>query len=641
MNLKPFALLIGSIFTLFLSSPIYSQASPPAEWTLMFYMDSDNDLELPQMIDLTEMMEVGSTAQINLVALVDRNVSGDEDNNYTNADVGGLKNWTTAKYLRVEKGRLKELADLGEINMGDPKNLADFIEHAAKDFPAKKYSLVFGDHGSGWPGILHDEGNGEDGLNMTELNSALARATKNVGKLELIGFDACLMANFEVARTVSPYAKYMVASQELEPGNGWNYVAIMNGLNASPVMDGKTLGEGITRSYKNFYSGGSQGNRDASITLSLTDLSKIDALNTAFADLAARNQTIIKTGGREGLLRTARARSASEDFGSRGQGPAAAEFFDMGNYATNLKTLSPDPETKKAADALLAALSAAIVTKVSGAAHPRASGLTIYFPNTSQQLTESGYSKHPFQTGMKWNGMLTDIAAILAGDTTKPQVSPVQSSKPNLAKDGVVTVSAKVNADDIEEATFVIAEEHEKQSIIIGSIPTEPDEKGVLHEEWDGSWFSIGDGTREVICPITDFAEIDEGKDIYYAEVPAQVKYRGRKEWNDVTLYFVIDFNDEEASGEFVYAVMESKGVQREVKLDRGDSIRPVYLAIDDEGEESDVASTDPDDVLTISDKEDLYVGNMDVAPGDYSIGFLVTDFAGNVSDKFVDVKID
>ena len=148
-------------------------------------------------------------------------------------------------------------------------------------------------------------------------------------------------------------------------------------------------------------------------------------------------------------------------------------------------------------------------------------------------------------------------------------------------------------------------------------------------------------GKQADIVKVTDFAEIDDGKDVYYVEVPAQVKYRGRKEWNDITLYFVIDFNEEEATGEFVYAVMESKGLQREVKLDRGDSIRPVYLSIDDNGDESDVASTDPADILTISDKEDLYVGNMDVAPGDYSIGFLVTDFAGNVSDKFVDVKID
>lgn len=637
-----FPALFALLLTLFSSFPSKFSAQTPvqAEWTLMFYMDSDNDLELPQMIDLLEMAEVGSSAQINIIVVADRNVSGDEDNNYTNADVGGIKNWTTAKYLRVEKGRLKELADMGEMNMGDPANLAGFVERAAKDFPAKKYGLVFGNHGSGWPGILHDEGNGDDSLNMTELSAALAKATKATGKLELIGFDACLMANFEVARTVSPFAKYMVASEELEPGSGWNYVAIMNGLSAAPTMDGKTLGEGITRSYKNFYTTGAPEDRKASITLSLLDLSKIDVLNTAFADLAVRNQAILKT-GREGLIKIASARSGSANFGSRGQGPAAAEFFDMGHYVQNLKAVSPDPETKKAADAVLTALSATVVSNVFGAAHPRATGLSLYFPNTGEQLRQSGYSTHPFQQGMKWNGMLTDIAAILAGDTTKPQISPVQSSKPNLVKDGVVTVSAKVNADDIEEAVFVVAEESEKESIIIGAIPTEPDEKGILTEEWDGSWFSIGDGTKEVICPITDFAEIDDGKDIYYVEVPAQVKYKGRREWNDITLYFVIDFNDEEASGEFVYAVIQVKGLQREVKLDKGDSIRPVYLSIDENGDESEVASTDAADILNISDKEDLYVGNMDVASGDYSIGFVITDFAGNVSDKFVDVVIE
>ena len=53
------------------------------------------------------------------------------------------------------------------------------------------------------------------------------------------------------------------------------------------------------------------------------------------------------------------------------------------------------------------------------------------------------------------------------------------------------------------------------------------------------------------------------------------------------------------------------------------------------------IRDRDEGDILNISDKEDLYVGNMDVAAGDYSIGFVITDFAGNVSDKFVDVTID
>jgi len=341
------------------------------------------------------------------------------------------------------------------------------------------------------------------------------------------------------------------------------------------------------------------------------------------------------------LLRTAKARSASEDYGSRGKGPSAAEFFDMGHYAENLKSLSNDPETKKSADAVIAALSAAVITKANGAAHPRSSGLSLYFPNEAKMLTQSGYTKGPFLSGMKWSGLLMDYTGIIVTDTSKPQITPVQSNKPELAKDGVVTVTAKVNADDIDEATFVLAEEHDKESIIIGAIPTFPDEKGNLHEEWDGSWFSIGDGTKEVICPITDFSEIDGEKDVYYAEVPAEVRYKGRKEWHAITLYFVIDFNKEDASGEFVYAVIEVKGRERGVHLNAGDSIRPVYLSIDDNGNETDIASTDEADILKITDKEDLFVDNMDVAPGDYSIGFLVTDFAGNVSDKFVDVKVD
>ena len=40
---------------------------------------------------------------------------------------------------------------------------------------------------------------------------------------ELIGFDACLMASVEMASVASPYAKYMVASEEVEPGSGWDY----------------------------------------------------------------------------------------------------------------------------------------------------------------------------------------------------------------------------------------------------------------------------------------------------------------------------------------------------------------------------------------------------------------------------------
>ena len=613
-------ILVASILAAlcFLLSHSYKAQTPVlAEWTMMFYMDSDNDLEAPQMNDLVEMMGVGTTATVNIIVLADRNVSGDEDNNYTNRDVGGIKNWTTAKYMVVEKGRLREIADLGELNMGDPANLVSFIETTAKNFPAKKYGLVFGDHGSGWPSILGDEGNNHDDIKMAELSAALTKATRATGKLELIGFDACLMANFEVTRTVAPFAKAMVASQELEPGNGWDYRPLFTRLNANPAIDGLGLGRIIVDTFRDYYTRPDQGNRDASITLSLMDLSKIEPLTTAINELSTHNQAWIKAGGRPNILKVAGARSRTEDFGSRGNRKHEAEFFDLVHYAENIKAATGDPAITKAADAVIAANKAAVVYKANGAAHPRSNGLSIYFPNKAKTITESGYAKQPFATGLQWSGLLMQYTGIIVADTARPDLAPVVTNNQNLADNAVAVITSSIKADDIAEATFVLAEQGKDETIIIGAIPTEPDEKGVLREEWDGTWFAISDGKNELICPITDFAELDDEKDVYYAEVPAQVQYKGRKEWHDIMMYFVIDFNNDDATGEFVYAFQEKNGQQREVEIEAGDSVRPVYVSVKENGDVEEVAHTDPADILRITADDGLSIGMVDVAAGE------------------------
>ena len=210
-----------------------------------------------------------------------------------------------------------------------------------------------------------------------------------------------------------------------------------------------------------------------------------------------------------------------------------------------------------------------------------------------------------------------------------------------MAKSDVITVSSKVNADDIEEATFVLAESHDEGEIIIGAIPTEPGEDGVLKEEWDGSWFSIGDSKKEFICPVTSFEEVEDEKDTFLVEVPAQIRYQGEQEWREVTLYFYLDFNQEEVTGEFVYAFDFSGKQAREVDVMAGDSIRPVYLAVAKNGETTTIASDDEDDVLTFTEDDQITVGRMDVDPGKYLIGFSVTDFSGNSDEEFTEVTIE
>lgn len=610
-----------------------------AEWTFMFYMDSDNDLEAAQMEDLLEMAQVGTTDKVNIIALVDRHPSSNQEDGYIGAFTG-LQDFADTRFILVEKNSLTTLRRVGELNMGDAANLIAFVADAAKYFPAKRYALVFGDHGSGWPQILGDETN-KDSLDMAELALGLSTANKLIGgKFELLGFDACLMANYEVTKSVAPYAKAMVSSEELEPGSGWSYTPIMQRLNAAPTSDGFAVGRIIVDEYSKFYKGPDQGNRVANITLSLKDLSKVDAVTAAVNELSTNTQRFMKAGGRGAINAVGTARSRTEEHGADDRGKTDAEFLDLVHFAENIKFFSKDAGIAKAADNVIASVKAMVPYKVNGDAHPRSHGLSIYFPKNKQTISESGYGQQPFAKSLMWTNVLNEYSGIIANDTTKPEVSQAVVSSPTVEKNNEVTVTANVKADDIDEATFILAEKGEDSIILIGAIPTEPDEKGKLTETWDGTWFAISDGKVESICPITDFSEIDGQEDVYVIEVPAQVRRKGRNVWRDVTLYFMLDLSKDEPTGEFIYAFAETNGQQREFELFTGDSVRPVYIQITEDGEPEEVAATDESDYLTVSKNDGIFIGATEVATGEYLIGFLVTDLAGNDADTLVEVSM-
>jgi len=41
---------------------------------------------------------------------------------------------------------------VGEVDMGDPQTLIDFVTWAVQKYPAQKYALILSDHGGGWTG---------------------------------------------------------------------------------------------------------------------------------------------------------------------------------------------------------------------------------------------------------------------------------------------------------------------------------------------------------------------------------------------------------------------------------------------------------------------------------------------------------
>ena len=619
-----------------------------AEWTLMMYMDADNDLELDQMHDLLEMIAAGSSKEVNVVVLADRHPNGD-GRKYTNEPIANIKNWTTAKLFYVKHNELEELADWGEVDMGDPATLKKFLQTATKAYPAKKYGVIFEDHGTGWPGACVDESNGQDMLTNEEIGASLKDVTAETGKFELIGFDACLMGNLEAARAMAPYGHVMVASEEVEPGAGWYFTPMLMSLEKSPQMSGLEFGHVIVDTYNDYFMKSKHEDRreeGMGITLGVISLDQLGPLEKAVNDFSAQNQAALTKDARASWLKIARARSRAEEYGKTGNGAGMGDY-DLLDLAQNVKQQPPSPEAARSADAIIQALGNVVVYSIHGKARPNSHGLSIFFPTNKEELTNSyGKAEYPrvaFSQSGKWFPFLAAYTGLDAQDGQAPDLENVESNDADMKSGDVASVTADVKGDDVDEATFVLGSLHDKEEIIIGSIPAAPDEKGALKESWDGAWFTIGNDQNELVCPITDFEELDEKEGSYLAEVPAQVRLHGTDEWFEMSLYFYLDFNQksEAVTGEFIYAFEETKYGPREIELEAGDDVRPVYYMIDDKGKEHFIASEDKDHILHLRSVEDLRVGRQRVPKGDYEIGFVVKDFAGNTSEKFTSVKVE
>lgn len=103
----------------------------------MIFMAADNDLDLFASKDLSEMMRLGSSDAVNIIAEVDRRRA------FLNEDQSQLN---TKRYL-IEKGTLTEFADVGETNTGDFHTPQNFIQWGMQNYPAEAYFVDIWNHG--------------------------------------------------------------------------------------------------------------------------------------------------------------------------------------------------------------------------------------------------------------------------------------------------------------------------------------------------------------------------------------------------------------------------------------------------------------------------------------------------------------
>lgn len=323
--------------------------------TIMVYM-CGTDLESKYGMatsDLQEMANAEISSKINLLV-------------YT----GGCQIWKnnvvsnrTNQIYQVKDGGLELLeSDIGARAMTDPDTLSQYIKWSKKHYPADRYNLIMWDHGGG-----SGSGYGYDQLFVSAGSMTLdkiGKALKDGGcTFDFIGFDACLMATLETALVTEPYADYLIASEETEPGVGWYYTNWLTKLSDNTSMSTLEIGKNIVDDFVNVCA---QKTPSDQTTLSVIDLAEVQGtVPDKFAGFAQSTTELIH---KDEYQTVSNARSKSKEFAKS----AGIDQVDLVNLAENIGT---EP-AKDLADALRNAVKYNLTSENISNAY----GISIYFP---------------------------------------------------------------------------------------------------------------------------------------------------------------------------------------------------------------------------------------------------------------------
>jgi hypothetical protein len=372
-------------YDLTLSAAFQSTEDLP-NWTVLVYLAGDNNLEAAAIADVNEMEAAAFNPDLRYAVMLDRIPGYDSSNG----------NWTNTRRSIISPDNDRavissNLASVGEKDMSNPQTLADFIAWGASVLPAQHYALIIWNHGAAIYGAAYDDSTGNEvGLSLPAIRQVLAGAPVTI---DVLGFDACLMATAEVLNAVSRSVDYLVASEESEGNAGWDYTSLVGNLQfpATP------------RDFASAIVQASRTNR-AIYTLSAT----VARGNPLDAALAAFVSAVLNTAGTADFtaLDAARRTAASYDY----------EFMrDLGSFMMRVKALVPTAAIRAAAEGVVAALGNTVINNFSRPGKA-GTGLTIYLPDPADPIP-SFYGNLPFAQATGWRAFLAAMKAGFAPAT--------------------------------------------------------------------------------------------------------------------------------------------------------------------------------------------------------------------------------
>ncbi len=338
-------------------APSPAGARAEKEWTVMVYVNAKNNLDKFGLKDVNEMEAAGSTDKVNIVAELGRK--------------SGNSRYLVNKDSDPANITSPAVMPLGKADMGDYKHLAEFGRWAKANYPAKHYMLVVWNHGTGWVakgpgaarGVSYDD---ETRHHIT--TPELAMALKDIGKVDVLGFDACLMQMAEVAYEIMPYTDYIIGSEQTTPGDGYPYDKVLAPLTANPGMTAEELGRGTVSAFVEYYN--SIHEFGASMSLLRTD--KLPEL----AELTAAWTAAVRTAGESAAVKTAK---------NNAQRYTNADNKDMSHFVQLASEGAQNAEVRQQGRALSDFIAGELVLAMGrvGGVGLATRGLTVYMPEGS------------------------------------------------------------------------------------------------------------------------------------------------------------------------------------------------------------------------------------------------------------------
>ncbi|KKT01587.1 MAG: Peptidase C11 clostripain [candidate division TM6 bacterium GW2011_GWF2_43_17] len=410
------------------------------EWTFLIYMSADNDLYQFAWRNLAQAAEIGSNQNLNVVVHLDIKTPGKPK---------------VTKRLYLEKNKVLQVEPDACMDSGAEETLTSAALWALKKYPSRHFALVFWNHGFGdlnpvlkrianpahlfhyntrtglieldrsipfmeYNQLVTEQSHKEEcqrGICFDETNynylddNKLIRSFKRIREerngenIDFVIFDACLMAMTGTAALCRIFSNWMVASQEVVLGPGYNY-----NLTLRPFAEGQTdcaeISKQIVAGYYATYG-------------KLTEDYTQSAINLAYFDLINQNIDLVaqllieglqhqKKQSVKALIRSCRNRHLCTYFDE----PSYIDLFDF--YSNLLKRLNSvqledaiatEDYMIRLANTLVNGLELAkdlVAANICGKNLARARGISIYFPeyrinnvhHNSYQYTYFAQSNH-------------------------------------------------------------------------------------------------------------------------------------------------------------------------------------------------------------------------------------------------------